>query len=273
MWIHTQLPLLRAGINVGEVVAHTVFVLLGIALYHYILTNLRTLGLAVFEAAALFGVQAGGGAFTVAQFFQPTAIFEVGARAASPILDFLNRMTGFTAIKNIHTILNYSLAYIAIMVAFLLMAFNVALTLIEFHFALMLTTVLLPWAPLAATSFLAEFSLSWLIGMAVRVLIQAAMMGIAFPLFDILTMTLTAGGDPEFWGAVSVAGASLFFTLLAWIIPNRATAIAGRGMALGIGADSIVAGFQAASSNIRGFGRGVGTVVTGTSSWLKARQG
>jgi type IV secretory pathway TrbL component len=74
-------------------------------------------------------------------------------------------------------------------------ALHLMMTIIEFHLAVMAATVLLPWGVLQPTAFFAEFSLGWVTGGLVRVLLTSAMIGIATPLFASVKLT-TVGSDP-----------------------------------------------------------------------------
>ena len=53
---------------------------------------------------------------------------------------------------------------------------------------------------------------------------------------------MTAGGDPTYFGALIAGLTSLIFAILAWVIPARAAAIAGRGVSLAVHGGTIVTG-------------------------------
>jgi type IV secretory pathway TrbL component len=270
-WVRGTFPVIR-GVHLGEIFAHAVLMLLSVVIYRWLLVNLHPMALGVFDLAASFGAMASGGAISGGRLMEPSSIFEAGATAVSPIQDFLQGMTGWAAIKNIPTILNYSLAYVVVIIAFMGIALNISLTIIEFHFSLLCATVLIPWAPLAGTAFLAEFSMAWTAGMIVRMLIQTAVVGISVPLFETLVLRTTPGGDPLFWEALGLVGGAVFFFVLSWIIPNRAVAIAGRGMALGVGGEAVLAGLSSAARGLRGFYGAGSTVVAGVTSLLRGER-
>jgi hypothetical protein len=99
------------------------------------------------------------------------------------------------------------------------------------------------------TAFFTEFSIGWITGGLVRVLVTTAMVGIAQPLFSSLATPLTAGGDPTLYGGLMTALVSLIFAILSWVIPGRAAHIAGRGVSLALTASTVV-------SSAAGAGRG-----------------
>jgi type IV secretion system protein TrbL len=136
--------------------------------------------------------------------------------------------------KNFPTVVAYMVAYWLIILAFVLVALHMMITIIEFYFAIMCAAVLFPWGLLTHTAFLCEFVVSWITAGLIRVLLTVGIMSISLPLFEQLAFTTTPGGDPTMYGALIYACAAGIFSILAWQLPTRAAAIAGRGMALGL---------------------------------------
>jgi type IV secretory pathway TrbL component len=272
-WLRGSWETIRNWQHLGHIFAYAVGMLLSVVVYLLLITNLQPWATGLFAFAADLGAQVSGGAISGAGMLAPSRIFEAGATAVSPIQDFMKGMRGWAAVKNIPTILNYTLAYVVVIVAFMGIALNISLTIIEFYFSLLCATVLVPWAPLAGTAFLAEFSIAWTAGMIVRMFIQTAVVGISIPLFETLVLATTPGGDPLWWESLGLVGGAVFFFVLSWIIPNRAVAIAGRGMALGIGGDAVTAGFSSAARSLRGFAGGASTVIAGATSWIRRERG
>jgi len=264
-FVRGMLPQIRSGVFAGEVWAHVLLMLISIVGYVYLLANFRELTLLVFNVASSFGAQIGGLSGSV--LTKPSAVIEAGSKALTPITDFMARTTGWHAVKNIGVLFQYSLVYDIVLFAFIGIALNVALTVLEFHLSVLFATVLLPWAPLGPTAFLAEFSLGWVAGMVVRVLVQTSLIGLSIPLFDRLVLTLTPGGDPDFYGALGVLGGAILFFLLSWIIPNRATRLLAGGLA--IAGNDVVAGATAAARGFRGFASAGGTAISGVSNMLR----
>ena len=69
------------------------------------------------------------------------------------------------------------------------------MTIIEYNLAVLVGTVLIPWGVLQPTAFFTEFSIGWLTGGLVRILVTAAIVGTAIPLFDLVQFRTTGGGD------------------------------------------------------------------------------
>ena len=99
--------------------------------------------------------------------------------------------------------------------------------LIEYHLAVMLASVLVPWGIWRVSAGLAEFGLGWLTGGLVRALVSSAMIGIATPLFALLSQPVSVGGFFTLPQTFALLGASLIYLVLCWVIPAHAARLAG----------------------------------------------
>src|SRR2546428_206206 len=129
------------------------------------------------------------------------------------------------------------------------------MTFIEFYLAVMVSVILLPWGVLQPTSFFAEFSIGWIMGGLVRVLITAALVGLAVPMITNLKLNPSSGGDPTLYSAVLLSLASGVLAIISWVVPARAAAIAGRGVSLALHGGTILAG-AAGTGRVALAGRG-----------------
>ena len=77
------------------------------------------------------------------------------------------------------------------------------MTQIEYHLAVMLGAVLIPFGVFGPTSILTEFCIGWITGNLLRVMVTAVMVGIGFPLFSTAVIGMTAGGIPRSTAASS----------------------------------------------------------------------
>jgi type IV secretion system protein TrbL len=174
----------------------------------------------------------------------------LGFAVAGDVYDMGNRLSIWARLNHPFLLWGYSLAYFLIVLAFAFVALHLMMTLIEYHLAVLAGTVLIPWGVLNPTAFFSEFSLGWLTGGLVRVLVTAGIVGTGRPLFATLTANLSAGGDPTPYSALVIAIASGVFAILTWVVPGRAAAIAGRGVSLAVHAGTVLAG---AASPMRAF--------------------
>jgi P-type conjugative transfer protein TrbL len=242
-------PLVASGsVVTGDVLASVLLMLVKAGVFYWILSNLQAVSIAAFNTFLQWGAAPGGDASS-ATFLTPSTVIDVGFRIATPIRDFTDSLIKWAAVWKWPTLLTYSLVYYTILISFVCIALHLMMTIIEFHMAVLVATVLVPWGILAPTAFFSEFSIGWVTGGLVRAFVSVAMVGLARPLFDSVRPTMTGGNDPTFFSAIICGLVSLVFAILSWVIPGRAAAIAGRGVSLAIHGGTITA---AAAGGLRG---------------------
>lgn len=252
----------------GDVLANAVLMLITLVVYYLILVNLHPWMTGAFQLAADLGARVGG--LSGASFMSPSSVFLAGQTTAAPIVQYLKNQTGWAALLNIPTIVNFSFAHLLIILAFLGVTLNICLTIISFHFALLCSTVLIPWAPLVGTAFLAEMAFGWLSATVVRMLVQVIIVGVSIPLFEALVLMTSAGGDPLWFESLGLAGGAVFFFVVSWIIPNEATRmLVGRGQSLGLGGDAFLRGATAGARGVAGTVSAGAAVLSGVTSWIR----
>ena len=235
-------PLVMSGIALGDAVGSVLLTVLKAGIFYWLLVNLAPMTTAAFQTFLQWGIAPTGGGVSAQTFLQPSKILDLGFRAAAPIQVFIQSFTGWAAVWNQFVIFGFTLAYWMIIGAFAFVSLHLMMTIIEFHFGVLVGAILIPWGILQPTAFLTEFSIGWISGGLIRILITAAMLAIGVPLFDLLAFATTSGGDPSIYSSMVMALTSGMFAWLSWIIPGRAATIAGRGMAIGIHGGTILAG-------------------------------
>lgn len=220
-----------------------------------------------------WGLEGGGGGFGFESFLNPSAIVDTGFKAAAPIYDTLNNMSYLGRGTAPWTFVGLLIAYWLVVISFGVLALHVIMTIIDIKLAIASGAVLFPWAVLTQTSILGELSLSWITAGLVRTLLTSLMMSIGVPLFEMANLGVmpSAGGpDPTFYSAGTLAVVAFVFMVLSWILPNRAAAIGGRGMALALSGDALVGG-AAATWSAAGSTVGYATrAVQGTSQLVQS---
>src|SRR5262249_56968816 len=106
---------------------------------------------------------------------------DVGFSGGKPVRLVAERLVGWSAMWNFWTMASYVLAWWVVVIAFMFVALHLMMTLIEYHMAVLVGTVLVPWGVLQPTAFFTEFSIGWITGGLVRILVTGAMVGIAVP--------------------------------------------------------------------------------------------
>ncbi len=242
-------PLVASGAVLGEALGSVLLTVLKIGVFYWLLVNLSPLATAAFLTFFQWGLAPTGGGLSQASFLHPSTLIDLGFRAALPLQQLMGKFTGWASLWNFYLLAFYMVAYWGIVIAFAFVALHLMVTIIEYHMAVMVGAVLIPWGVLQPTAFFTEFSIGWLTGGLVRILVTAGIVGIAVPLFDLVTLHTTGGGDPTLYSAIVVALTSGVFAILSWVIPGRAAAIAGRGVSLALHGGTLLAG---AASGARG---------------------
>jgi type IV secretory pathway TrbL component len=214
-------------------------------IYFFVLFFYNIFWTAAFYSFLQWGLEGGGGGFGFESFMNPSAIVDTGFKAAAPLYDVLNNMSVLRMVDKPWTLGGLLIAYWLVVLSFGVIALHVIMTIIDIKLAIAAGTVLFPWAILTQTAVLGELALSWITAGLVRVLLTALLMSIGFPLFETATLNVAprfGGPDPKFYGATVLALVAFVFMVLAWVLPNRAAAMAGRGMALALSGDALVGG-------------------------------
>jgi len=261
-------PLLASGsAGAGDAIASTLLTSVKIGVFYWLLKNFAGLASAALLTFLQWGVAPTGGGVSADTFLAPSKVLDVGFKIGAPIREFTNSFIHWAGVWNWPMLITYSLAYYAIVLAFAFIAVHLMVTIIEYYLAVMVAMVLIPWGVLQPTAFFAEFSIGWVTGGLVRILVTVGIIGIALPLFDLVRFNTTGGGDPTFYSAVVCAITAVIFAILSWVIPGRAAAIAGRGVSLALHAGTLVAGAA-------GGGRAVLAIsqaIRGTSRLLRSK--
>src|SRR2546427_6759947 len=208
----------HGGVGVGDALAGFLLLAIKIAVTFWLVLLLPDLARAAFDTFAQWGATVSGGGFTRQNFVSPAEIVDTGFILARPVRDFTTNVVNFFT-NDIGTLIAYQIAYYAILIGFFLVALHVMMVIIEFNLAVLIATVLLPWAVFPALSFYADFVVAWLTGALVRVLLTAATVSIGLPLFRNLQFTLSSGGEPTLFFGLVLGGKAVVFPLLGGGVP------------------------------------------------------
>lgn len=226
------------GYGMGDALAGALLYAVTIGIAYWMLTNLSGMATAAYQTFLQWGVQVGGTGVSTSMV-TPSGVVDLGFQIARPITEWAARQKGWAAVWNMGEMLLCNFVTIVIVSVFPLVAIALMLTQIEYHLAVMLGAVLIPFSVFGPTSFLAEFCIGWITGGLLRVLVTAVIIGIGYPLFSAATVGLTQGGDPTLYSMLIVALVSALYAGMAWWVPNKAATMCGR-VALGLTGNTVV---------------------------------
>jgi type IV secretion system protein TrbL len=205
-----------------------------IGLFAWIIQNWQSLTDKVARSFMDLGLKAGG--FDGADVYtsQPGTIAYLGYTTAQPLMDQISRLTGPVAFfKNIVEIVFLFLAVCAIVAAFCVITIQVVVAVLTFKFGSLAAFVLVPFAVLSKTAFIAERPLGWVVGSGVRLMVLTLVLGVGNNIFQLLKVS--SGQTVTAYQAFIIAMAALLLMALSLVASRLATDLIAGGPSLGVG--------------------------------------
>jgi len=215
-----------------QVIAHFARKIVYIGLFVWIVQNWRFLTDTLAFSFMNLGLKAGG----VDAYYtsQPGNIAYLGYTTAQPLMDQITRLTGPVAFfKNIVEILFLLLAVCAIVTAFCIITIQVVVATLTFKFGSLAAFVLIPFAVLSKTAFIAERPLGWVVGSGVRLMVLTLVLGVGNNIFQALKMP--DGQTVTTCQAFCIALAALLLMVLSLVASRLASDLIVGGPSLGVG--------------------------------------
>ncbi len=253
----------------SNVVARLIRKVLYVGAFALILNNWQLFGDVVFESFSGLGLEATRTGMTGDQLLRPGFVAGTGFQAAYPLLQQAGSLLGFTSFfENAVTIIVLVFAWLAVVLAFFIIAVQLFITIIEFKLTTLAGFVLVPFALWNKTAFLAERVLGNVISAGIKVMVLAVIVGIGTTLFNDFTTALN-GAEPNLEQAMSLVLASLALFGLGIFGPSIAAGLVSGAPQLGAGAAIGTAGAVAAGTLAAG-GAAVGLARAGASGAMSA---
>ncbi len=189
-----------------------------IGFFVFLLNNWDLLTTVIHRSGAMLGLQAGGGAMTMADLHNPGRIGQIG-------VDLFGRTAAMSEGMNIFSdafaMATIWLAAVLVMLGFFVLALQLFVALIAFKLGALAAFVALPWGVFSGTAWVAERPLGWVAGSAVRLFVLALIASVSMSFVDTLpaTFTLDAGG------VLNVLLFGLTVLAMAWFGPMLASEV------------------------------------------------
>lgn len=205
-----------------------------IGLFAWLVQNWQTLTDDLASSFMNLGLEAGGFQGTNIYTQQPGNVGYLGYVTAQPLIDQMSRLCGPVAFfKNFPEIAFLAIAAVAVIVAFCVITIQVVMALLTFKFGSLAAFVLVPFAVLAKTAFIAERPLGWVVGSGVRLMVLTLVMGVGNNIFQALR--LPSGSTVTTYQAFCIALAALLLMVLSLVASRLATDLIIGGPSLGVG--------------------------------------
>jgi len=234
-----------------DVVARLVKKTLQVGFFAFLISNWNGLAKIIYLSFSGIGLKAAGSG-SPDDLLHPGKIAQIGIDAGQPLLDQASLLVGpvgfFTNFVQIAVLL---IAWAIVLLAFLIIAIQLFVTLIEFKLSTLAGFVLVPFGLFGRTAFLAERVLGNVMATGVKVLVLAVIIGIGSTIFRDFVIDF-GGAQPTIEQVVSLALAALTLLGLAIFGPGIASGLISGGPQLSAGAavatGATVAGIGAATT-------------------------
>jgi type IV secretion system protein TrbL len=172
------------------------------------------------------GLIAGGRPGSYQLLLDPSRIAAYGLQATEALSKALDNV-GF----DVADALIFGLSYLAIMAAFLVMAIQAFLAIIEYYLLVAVVGILIPFGVLPQTKFLAEKAIGAIVSAGIKLMVLAFIMAVADPVLANVRFSGSEIKLNELWSVLLTCGAIAF---LAWNGPSLAAGLLAGSPSLGV---------------------------------------
>jgi type IV secretion system protein TrbL len=164
------------------------------------------------------GLTAGGHAGSVNLLLDPSRIAGYGLTATDQLAKALDDIS----ITDLGDVIIFGVAYLLIMAAFLIMAIQAFLAVLEYYVILAVAGILIPWALLPQTKFLAEKAIGAVVSAGIKLMVLAFIIAVVDPVLASIHFSGPEIKLNELWSVLLTAAAIAF---LAWHVPSLAAGL------------------------------------------------
>jgi type IV secretion system protein TrbL len=241
-----------------NVLASLVRKILLVGFFAFLVAQWHTLSMTVVNGFAALGLKAGGGTMTVATFTSsPSQIIVAGLKVITGLMDYVHRTAPGPVefFARLDLILMALIAAIGILIAFVILAVEIVVTIIEFHIVTLVAFVTVPFGVLTQTSFMSERAIGYVVSVGIKLMALAIVVSLGTTVFD----NYTVSPDPGIGEDVGLLLAAVVMVMLALKIPSIAAALISGGPQLNaggglMGAAGVAAGVAGAGLAARAMG-------------------
>ncbi|MFI4976599.1 MAG: P-type conjugative transfer protein TrbL [Caulobacterales bacterium] len=234
-----------------NVLASLVRKVLLIGFFAWLVSQWHTLSQTVVDGFAALGLKAGGGAMNLGDFLNsPSKIVMKGIEVCIALFDYIQKLAPGPVefFAHIAAILMALIACIGVLIAFVLLAIEVTVVVIEFHIVTLIAFVTIPFGILTQTSFLSERAIGYVASVGIKLMALAIVISIGANIFNAYTVS----PDPTIYEEVGLLLSAVVLLMLALKIPAIAGALISGGPQLNAG--SAVMGAAGVAAGVAGVG-------------------
>lgn len=249
-----------------NIMAALVRKILLIGFFAWLVTNWHSLTLTVINGFAKLGLQASGGG-SIGDFTRaPTKAVEAGLSVVIDLIKYIGDLAqqnaGFGALMHIDMIIVAAVAAIGILLAFIILAIEIAVTIIEFYIVTLIAFVVVPFGVLSQTSFLAEKAIGYVVSVGFKFMALAVIAGVGINIFE----TYSLSPQPTVAEEAGLLLSAIFLMMLSLKVPAIAGAMISGGPQLNTGGALMgAAGVAAGAAGVSLAARAAGGAIA--SGW------
>jgi type IV secretion system protein TrbL len=274
----TATAILWAIDETNNVLASLVRKVLLVGFFVFLIAQWPTLAKTVVNGFASLGLKAGGGGLTLAAFTtSPSQIVAAGIKVITGLMAYVKTIAPGPVefFAHLDVVIMAVIAAIGILIAFVVLAVEIVVTIVEFHIVTLVAFVVVPFGVLTQTSFMSERAIGYVVSVGVKVMALALVVSIGTTIFN----SYTVSTDPGIGEDVGLLLAAVLMVMLALKVPQIAAALISGGPQLSagsaaMGAAGVAAGVAGTALAARAIGGAAGNLmgaVTGASQIGSAR--
>jgi len=258
-----------------NVLASLVRKILLVGFFAFLVAQWHTLSMTVVNGFAALGLKAGGGAMSVSTFTtSPSQIVMAGIKVIAGLMQYVQKIAPGPVefFAHIDVIIMALVAAIGILIAFVILAVEIVVTIIEFHIVTLVAFVTVPFGVLSQTAFMSERAIGYVVSVGIKLMALAIVVSLGTTVFD----NYTVSSDPGIGEDVGLLLGAVLMVMLALKIPAIAAALISGGPQLNAG--SAVAGAAGVAAGVAGVvlagraaGGAIGAVLGGGGEVAAAR--
>jgi type IV secretion system protein TrbL len=215
-----------------------------VGLFAFLVNNWPTLSTIIVRSGAQLGLNAGGGAMTMAELHNPGRVGQIGIEMFGRTMALAEGMNFFT---DTLTMLLIFVAGLFVALGFFVLALQLFVSLIAFKLGALAAFVALPWGVFNGTAWVAERPLGWVAGCAIRLFVLALIASVSISFVDTLPVAFALDDG----GGLQVLFFGLTVLALAWFAPALAGEVV-QGQPQLSGADAVRSAIGASFTTLGG---------------------
>jgi type IV secretion system protein TrbL len=259
-----------------NVLASLVRKVLLVGFFAWLVAQWHSLSTTVVNGFAALGLKAGGGSMSVSTFTtSPSQIVMAGIKVIAALMQYVQKIAPgpIEFFAHIDVVAMALVAAIGILIAFVILAVEIVVTIIEFHIVTLVAFVTVPFGVLSQTAFMSERAIGYVVSVGIKLMALAIVVSLGATVFD----TYTVSSDPGIGEDVGLLLAAVVMVMLALKIPAIAAALISGGPQLNaggavMGAAGVAAGVAGGALAARALGGAIaGGMAAGGSQVAAAR--